>query len=191
MMDPLVQAFLQYVRNERLFDKGAHLLVAASGGLDSTVLCHLCHTAGFSFSIAHCHFGLRGAESDRDAAFVRELAHEYGVPFYSRRFDTETFAREQKLSIQEAARNLRYRWFEELIAEPATYNEAPFSKRQIPNSRSQTPNPNRLTLIATAHHLDDNVETMLMNFFKGTGISGLRGMRQRQGRVVRPLLFAR
>lgn len=141
------------------------LLLAVSGGVDSMALCSLCREAGFIFSIAHCNFGLRGEESRRDETFVERLGEQYGVETFLKRFDTEKYAAGQRLSTQEAARKLRYAWFEELIdgfSAPAW--------------------------ILTAHHADDNVETMLMHFFRGTGIQGLRGMQARQGRLVRPLL---
>jgi tRNA(Ile)-lysidine synthase len=174
----LLQAFNDFIAKERLFSVGDRLLLAVSGGLDSAVLCELMHRlrqlqgsggqgAGPDFSIAHCNFQLRGAESDRDEAFVRQLGQRYGVQVYTGRFDTETYASSNKISIQVAARELRYRWFEEIVD----------SWRQP-------------AFVVTAHHLDDNVETLLMNFFKGTGIAGLRAMLPRQGKIARPLLFA-
>ncbi|MCU7552187.1 tRNA lysidine(34) synthetase TilS [Chitinophagaceae bacterium LB-8] len=141
------------------------MLLAVSGGVDSTVLCQLCHEAGFSFSIAHCNFGLRGEESIRDEVFVSTLAEKYKVPLYLNRFNTKDFAEAHKLSIQEAARKLRYDWFEDILKK------------------------NDLNYLLTAHHLDDNIETILMNFFKGTGISGLRGILPKSGNIIRPLLF--
>ena len=164
----LLQAFRDFIAKERLFSAGDRLLLAVSGGLDSVVLCELMHRAALDFSIAHCNFQLRGAESERDEVFVGQLSQRYGVRVYTERFDTEIYAASNKVSIQVAARELRYRWFEEIVdswAQPAA-------------------------LIITAHHLDDNTETLLMNFFKGTGIAGLRAMLPRQGRIVRPLLFA-
>jgi tRNA(Ile)-lysidine synthase len=142
-------------------------LIAVSGGIDSTVLCHLCHEAGFPFSIAHCNFGLRGEESTRDEAFVTSLANKYQVPFYLNRFQTSAYAAMNKMSIQEAARKLRYEWFDDILK------------------------VNALKYLLTAHHLDDNIETVLMNFFKGTGISGLRGIQPKTGTIIRPLLFAK
>ena len=173
----LLQAFRDFIAKERLFSAGDRLLLAVSGGLDSAVLCELINLLrlrqasgdpGHTIDIAHCNFQLRGAESERDEAFVGQLGKRYGVRVYTERFDTEIYAASKKVSIQVAARELRYRWFEEIVdswAQPAA-------------------------LIITAHHLDDNIETLLMNFFKGTGIAGLRAMLPRQGRIVRPLLFA-
>jgi len=129
-------------------------------------LCELCRRAGLDFSIAHCNFQLRGAESSRDEIFVQDLAQHYGKQVFVKRFETEKYALENKLSTQEAARDLRYAWFDELT--PATGTGT----------------------VLTAQHLDDNIETLLMNLFKGTGIKGIRGMLPKQGKIARPLLFA-
>jgi len=144
----------------------SRLLLAVSGGLDSVVLTDLCANSGLDFAIAHANFQLRGAESDRDEAFVRQLAIQLNKPFLTKKFDTVRFAEIEKLSIQVAARNLRYEWFRTLIG-----NE-----------------PESFTFLLTAHHLADNVETMLMNFFRGTGISGLTGMPEKNKYLIRPLL---
>ena len=162
----LLKDFKAFVTKENLFQPKDHLLLAVSGGVDSVVLCELCHRAGYSFSIAHCNFQLRGEESVRDENFVRGLAARYGVRIHVKHFETEAYAGQHKLSIQVAARNLRYQWFRELL-----------SQFQIQK-------------LLTAHHANDNIETILMNFFKGTGITGLRGMLPKQGDIVRPLLFA-
>jgi tRNA(Ile)-lysidine synthase len=155
-------------------------LLAVSGGIDSTVLCHLCHKAGFAISIAHCNFSLRGEESTRDETFVTSLSDTYSVPFYLKRFETKEFAEVYKLSIQEAARNLRYDWFDDIL-------KGKIEPIVVHNSKN-LPIPKYLL---TAHHLDDNVETVLMNFFKGTGISGLRGIQPKVESIIRPLLFAK
>ncbi len=160
----LLKDFKDFVAKENLFSPGGHLLLAISGGLDSVVLCELCHRTGLDFSIAHCNFQLRGAESIRDQQFVEQLGAKYNRRVHLKIFDTLAYATAGKLSIQVAARELRYAWFREILP---------------PQAR-----------IVTAHHLDDNIETLLMNFFKGTGIAGLRAMLPRQGSVVRPLLFA-
>ncbi len=183
---PLTGQFRQYIQEGKLFEKHNRLVVAVSGGLDSVVLCRLLHDAGHAFAVAHCHFGLRGAESDRDVRFVQQLAAAYGAPFFLRHFNTLTFAAEQKLSVQEAARKLRYDWFTELINgqwamnnnDSITYASA--LSKKAPKS-----------YLLTAHHQDDNIETVLMNFFKGTGIRGARGMLPKRDWVVHPLLFAR
>jgi len=159
----LLKQLEEFVEKEGLFGPKETLLLAVSGGLDSAVLCELCQLAGYHFVMAHANFQLRGEESMRDEAFVRELGVRCGKEVLVKRFDTERYATERKCSIQVAARELRYGWFEEVR----------------PGG-----------VVVTAHHLDDNVETLLMNFFKGTGIAGLRTMLPRQGNVVRPLLFA-
>lgn len=166
----LLNSFKEFIVREKLFHQQDQLLVAVSGGLDSIVLCELCKQAGFSFSIAHCNFQLRGEESERDEQFVKDLAGKFGVHFYVKKFDTNIYAVENKISIQEAARELRYNWFQELVER--------LKKNQKP------------TWLLTAHHADDNVETQLMNLFKGTGIQGLRGMDPKRSFIVRPLLFA-
>src|SRR5690606_34178278 len=104
----------EYIRSLQLFTSGDKLLLAVSGGVDSMVLCELCHRAGFPFGIAHCNFQLRDEESDRDEAFVKDAALRYNVSFHVIRFDTKKLADEKKLSVQEMARELRYHWFEEL-----------------------------------------------------------------------------
>jgi tRNA(Ile)-lysidine synthase len=163
----LLRSFHEFAAAERLFSTGDRLLLAVSGGMDSTVLCALCHQSGIDFAIAHCNFRLRGAESDRDEAFVRGLGNQYGKEVLVKSFDTSSYAEERKVSLQVAARELRYEWFQRVLdGDPS------------------------LAFLATAHHQDDNIETLLMNFFKGTGIAGLRGMLPCNGRIIRPLLFA-
>lgn len=130
------------------------------------VLAHLCLEAGLSFGIGHCNFSLRGAESDGDEQFVRDWALSHNIPFYSTRFDTASIAEELKTGIQETARKLRYDWLEHIRS------------------------GNGYASIATAHHAQDNAETLLINLFRGTGISGLHGIPERNGRIIRPLLFA-
>lgn len=161
-----IESFRSFIAQHHLFSSRDRLLIAVSGGVDSAVLCELCHQAGYTFEIAHCNFQLRGEESLRDEKFVQALGEKYQVKVWVRHFDTAQYASSNKLSVQEAARELRYHWFKELLQE------------------------NDLSFLLTAHHLDDSIETSLMNFFKGTGIAGLRGILPRQGRIIRPLLFA-
>lgn len=163
----LPNQFTAFITKENLFSPKDKLLLAVSGGVDSVVLCELCKQAGYDFLIVHCNFKLRGEESERDKQFVQQLAAKYNVPLALNEFDTETYAQLKKISIQEAARELRYSWFTELIK-----NE-------------------QAKFVLTAHHMDDNIETMMMHFFRGTGIYGLRGILPKQGYIIRPLLFAR
>jgi tRNA(Ile)-lysidine synthase len=181
----LLNRFINNIQNENLFQKEDILLLAISGGVDSVVLCELCKQAGFHFEIAHCNFQLRGAESEHDETFVQSLGGRYEAKVFVKKFDTEKYAAENKLSIQVAARELRYKWFEELIA--STDN-----RELTTENHSQTSYiVNRKSYIVTAHHANDNIETLLMNFFKGTGIKGLRGILPKQGKIIRPLLFAK
>jgi len=197
-----LQRLQKYITDHHLFSPSDTLLLAVSGGIDSVVLCELCKQAGYNFIIAHCNFKLRAEESERDAAFVQQLAQTYNVQLLVKEFNTQTYAEERKLSIQEAARKLRYNWFAELLGretanvkretanvKPQTENENPEMGDLKP--RTPTSHPPLATSLLTAHHLDDNIETMLMHFFRGTGIHGLRGMLPKQGHIVRPLLFAR
>ncbi len=170
----LLQTFNAFIKKENLFTKKDALLLAVSGGADSVVLCELCKQSGYEFSIAHCNFNLRGEESLRDENFVKALGESYGVTTFIKNFDTVLLAKEYKTSIEETARNLRYQWFEELMTE----NTDNIQKNIVRK------------LILTAHHADDNIETVMMNFFRGTGIKGLRGILPKQGKIIRPLLFA-
>ena len=171
----LLKRFNQFIRNNNLFQNKDRLLLAVSGGVDSVVLCELCKQAGYDFVIAHCNFQLRGEESEKDEKFVRSLGEKYGAAVLVKKFDTQLYADENKTGIQEAARDLRYKWFYDLIdGQPAATNE----------QRTTA------SYILTAHHADDNIETLLMNFFKGTGINGLRGILPKQKKIIRPLLFA-
>ena len=112
----LLNRFIINIQNQNLFQKKDNLLLAVSGGVDSVVLCELCKQAGFHFEIAHCNFQLRGAESERDETFVQSLGGKYETKVFIKKFDTEKYAAETKLSIQVAARELRYKWFDELTA---------------------------------------------------------------------------
>ncbi len=167
----LSERFINYIKHQNLFSPKDKLLLAVSGGVDSVVLCELCKQAGFDFEIAHCNFQLRGDDSNRDELFVKALVEKYNVSFHQKAFDTTAIAKKEKKSIEETARDLRYEWFSELL--------------NIPNSELPTPN-----FLLTAHHANDNIETVLMNFFRGTGIKGLHGILPKQNKIIRPLLFA-
>lgn len=170
-MSDLLHLFEENIREKNLFQPADLLLLAVSGGIDSVVLCELCSQAGFNFVIAHCNFQLRGEESERDQRFVEALAQKNKIRLFVKRFDTREHVLKNNTSVQVAARELRYQWFSEL---------ADALKEE---TRSEV-------YILTAHHANDNVETVLMNFFKGTGVAGMRGMLSKTDAIVRPLLFA-
>lgn len=150
--------------------------------MDSVVLFEMCRLAGYDFEIAHCNFQLRREESNRDEAFVKALGEKYGVVTHIKTFDTAAVAKERKKGIEETARDLRYGWFRELT----TDNRQPTTGIESLNHQIiKSPN-----YLLTAHHAGDNIETAMMNFFRGTGIRGLRGILPKQGNIIRPLLFA-
>ncbi|WP_073343384.1 tRNA lysidine(34) synthetase TilS [Bacteroides congonensis] len=158
------QRIKQYIEKEDLFSSGSKILIALSGGADSVALLCILHAAGYPCEAAHCNFHLRGEESNRDEQFVRQLCKKYGIHLHTIDFDTTRYAAEKHISIEMAARELRYNWFEEI--------------------RNQC----RADVVAVAHHQDDSVETILLNLIRGTGITGLLGIRPRNGVIVRPLL---
>ncbi len=177
----LLKKFTDFIRQQNLFQPKDKLLLAVSGGVDSVVLCELCKQAGYEFIIVHCNFQLRGEESERDEMFVKRLGEKYGVEVLVKKFDTEKYAAENKLSIQVAARELRYAWFNGLLYKIKNDLEPGDCNGQLTT----------VNWLLTAHHANDNIETLLMNFFKGTGINGLHGILPKQGNVIRPLLFAK
>ncbi len=183
----LLNRFIDNIRNENLFQEEDHLILAVSGGVDSIVLCELCKQAGFDFAIAHCNFQLRGEESTRDENFVQSFGEKYSVKVYLKKFDTNEYAKENKISTQVAARELRYKWFNELVGEVSGIRYQ-VSGKEPSHRTSDIVHP---TFLLTAHHANDNVETLLMNFFKGTGIKGLQGILPKQNKIIRPLLFAK
>lgn len=162
----MFQRFQEFVKKEDLLPEKGKTLLAISGGMDSVVLADLYYHSGFSASIAHCNFTLRGEESEQEQVFVRNLADTYGFPFYTKNFDTQEYASQNGISIQMAAREIRYSWFRELLKDPG------------------------LELLATGHHLDDSIETFFINLMRGSGIRGLHGILPRQNHLVHPLLFA-
>ena len=162
----MLKAFREYITQQHFFDQDSRILLTVSGGIDSVVMLDLFNKAGFETGIAHCNFQLRGAESDGDEQLVRELAADYQVPVYVKRFETLEYASAYHLSTQMAARELRYQWFDEVASEED------------------------YTHIATAHNQNDNVETFFINLFRGTGIRGLSGISPVNGKLVRPMLFA-
>ncbi|MBW1294489.1 tRNA lysidine(34) synthetase TilS [Aquimarina litoralis] len=158
------QKFKDHIKNRLPFLQKKKLLIASSGGLDSMVLTHLCYLNNYEIGIAHCNFKLRGTESDKDEIFVSKVAEELDVPFFVTNFETNSYAKENKLSIQMAARGLRYKWFEEILINQ------------------------KYDYVLTAHHKDDNLETFLINLSRGTGIDGLTGIPEINGIYMRPLL---
>ena len=162
-------SFNFFIEKYALFRLEDPLLVAVSGGIDSMVLCDLLLKSGYVFSVAHCNFQLRGADSDNDELFIKDFCERHKISCFIRKFDTLAIVRAEKKSIQETARDLRYAYFAELLVE---------------NSN--------LKYIVTAHHASDNVETVLYRLAKGTGLKGLTGIaaKDEQRHIVRPLLFA-
>ena len=161
----MLKQFQNHVSNYFPFLEGKKLLLAVSGGLDSMVLLHLFQQLHYEIVVAHCNFQLRGMESFGDQQFIQEYASQNGISFSCTQFDTEAFATDYKLSIQLAARELRYSWFyEQLNIQKATY-------------------------IVTAHHADDNLETFFINLSRGTGLNGLTGIPAQNEAIVRPLLI--
>ncbi len=162
----MLQQFLNHIVTYSLCTKSTRILLAVSGGLDSIVMLHLFKQAGFTCGVAHYNFQLRGEQSDGDEQFVRDLCSELQIPFYTKRFDTVAYCQQEGMSIQMGARKLRYSWFHELM------------------------NTKQYAVVATAHHLNDSLETILLNWTKGSSLDGLTGIPVRNGNVIRPLLFA-
>ncbi len=160
----MLSKFQKQLSENLPFLKEKKLLLAISGGIDSVVLATLLKQLDYDVSLAHCNFRLRWNESDEDENFIRNFASESGLKLYVTAFDTNSFAKDNKLSIQVAARQLRYIWFHQLLQE------------------------NQLDYILTAHHLDDNLETFLINFTRGTGLEGLTGIPVQNDKIIRPLL---
>jgi tRNA(Ile)-lysidine synthase len=155
-----------FVSENNLFCKNDRILIALSGGVDSVVLAHLMLKANYDIALAHCNFHLREEESNRDEAFVRSWAEKNGVRLFVKEFDTFAYMKENKLSLEMAARDLRYQWFDSLLKEYG------------------------FSYLATAHHLDDSIETFFINLLRGTGIAGLHGIQAKNDKIIRPLLFA-
>jgi tRNA(Ile)-lysidine synthase len=162
----LLQRFKDNCQKHLFAEPGDKVLLAVSGGSDSMCMADLFLKSGKAFAIAHCNFQLRGEESDKDETLVREWALQHNISIHSVRFDTAHQMKEWKKGVQETARILRYEWFEQIREE------------------------HQYTCIATAHNANDNVETVLINLFKGTGISGLHGIQVKNNKIIRPLLFA-
>ncbi len=160
----MIRKVSKFIQQHQLFEQNSKLLVAVSGGVDSVVLLHLLHSLHYECVAAHCNFHLRGAESDSDADFVQQFAQQLGIELFTTDFETEKYAQQHGISIEMAARDLRYRWFEQIRAQEQCH------------------------CVVVAHHADDAVETFFLNLARGTGVKGLGGIAPRNGTVVRPLL---
>lgn len=162
----MIDQFQAYINRCNLIAEGEKIVLALSGGMDSMVLADLLLKAKVEFVAAHCNFHLRGEESDGDEKFVREYAEKHDIQYFVKHFDTEKYASENGISIEMAARDLRYAWFEEL-------------RQQLGYDK-----------IAVAHHADDQAETFFINLLRGAGLRGLKGMLPQNGVIIRPLLWA-
>ena len=160
----MLTAFTEHINTNFSFFKNKKLLIAISGGIDSVVLTYLLYQLKFDISLAHCNFQLRGEDSDQDEIFVKQLADQLQLPVFTKSFATTQFAKKEKLSIQLAARKLRYDWFTVIL------------------------NENKLDHILTAHHADDNLETFIINTIRGTGLDGLTGIPEINENILRLLL---
>ncbi len=160
----MIDRFKDFIESNKLFSKEDSLLLALSGGADSIALFYLLKEEGFSFSVAHVNYSLRGEESIADAAFVSSICKANEVKFYLKEVLSDYW--EKGMNIQAEARDIRYAYFDELLKE------------------------NNYSWILTAHHKDDNTETILMNITRGTGLKGLMGLEKVKGNIIRPLLFA-
>jgi tRNA(Ile)-lysidine synthase len=163
--DSIYRQFLEFLRSEDISEK-CEILLGISGGVDSMVMLDLFLNAGYSVSAAHCNFRLRGSESEQDMAFVSEYCSTNNILLHTESFETESYAADNRISVQMAARELRYSWFERLRIE------------------------NKYAFTAIAHNKDDIAETFLINLVRGTGIRGLTGIKAKSGNIIRPLLFA-
>jgi len=162
----VVEQLLNHINRYALCKTTDKILLAVSGGVDSMVMLHLLREAGFSVGVVHCNFQLRGEESTADEVLVKASCQQSGVPFFVKRFDTAAYATANGISVQMAARDQRYAYFDNLL-ESEGYDH-----------------------VATAHHNNDVVESILLNLVRGTGIDGFRGISAKKGRIIRPLLFA-
>src|SRR5688572_16407375 len=162
----MLEQFLNHIQQHALCQRNDKIMLAVSGGLDSVVMLHLFKEAGLSIGVAHCNFKLRGKESDDDEDFVQQTCQRLNVPVFTKRFDTQTYAWGNNLSIQMAARELRYSWFDFLLEE------------------------NQYNFLATGHHFDDTMETILLIWTKGFSVEGLTGIPVKNKKIIRPILFA-
>ncbi|MFO7655878.1 MAG: tRNA lysidine(34) synthetase TilS [Bacteroidales bacterium] len=162
----MIRQFESYIASEKLFNPKDKIVAAVSGGIDSMVMLHLLIKLNYKPAVAHCNFHLRGQESDGDENFVKQYAEKNKLHFHNVSFDTKKYAEEKKLSIQMAARELRYEWLNKTALE------------------------NRYDYIAVGHNSDDSIETFFINLTRNAGIHGLTGIKPKNNRIVRPLMFA-
>jgi tRNA(Ile)-lysidine synthase len=162
----MINKFKKFISDNKIIKPTQRILLAVSGGIDSMVMADLFLQTGYEIGIAHCNFSLRAKESDKDEELVRKFSDNHNIQFFSTRFETKMYAKKNKISVQMAARELRYVWFEEI--------------RKV----------NKFDFISVAHNLNDNIETLLINLTRGTGLAGLSGMKIISNKIIRPLLFA-
>jgi tRNA(Ile)-lysidine synthase len=162
----MLEQFLNHIKQHALCQPSQKILLAVSGGLDSMVMLHFFKAAGYQTVVAHCNFQLRGTEADDDEKFVADACRQSGIPFFSKRFETKVYATANKVSIQTAARELRYAWFHSLMEQEG------------------------LDLIATAHHINDSIETVLLKWIHGSSLESFAGIPVKNRRTIRPMLFA-
>lgn len=159
------ERLLKFIQENNLIGQGERVLLTVSGGIDSMTMLHLFMQTNIPFAVAHCNFQLREQDSFHDEQFVTDFAWQHHLEYYCKRFNTLQYCQENKLSVEMAARELRYKWFAEICQE------------------------HHFQLIATAHHLDDAIETFFLNAIRKTGIGGLHGIAPKSGNIIRPLLF--
>lgn len=161
----MILVIKKHIEENFPFLKSGKLLLAISGGIDSVALAHVLKSLDYNISLAHVNFQLRGKDSDGDESFVKEIGEKWQIPVFSKKVETELYAREKRLSIQMAAREIRYRWFDSLLA------------------------THSFDYLLTAHHLDDTIETFFINLNRKSGLEGLTGIPAVNGKIVRPLLL--
>lgn len=162
----MINKFKKFIAENNIIKPAGRILLAVSGGIDSMVMADLFLKSGYDIGIAHCNFSLRSRESDKDQELVCKYSENNNIPFFSTRFETKLYAKKKRISVQMAARELRYEWFEVIRKE------------------------NKYDYISVAHNLNDNIETLIINLIRGTGLAGLSGMKIISNRIIRPLLFA-
>lgn len=161
----MINRFTQFIAENKLFNPTDKILLAVSGGIDSMVMWNLFDCARYDYAVIHCNFQLRGTDSDADEELVKQIANQRGIKLFTKKFETREYALMTGISIEMAARELRYKWFGEIL------------------------NSEKFRLLATAHHLDDLLETFFINLVRKTGIKGLTGFRPKSGHIIRPMLF--